>query len=57
MPPCARDGERPGRRGLGLQHGTRSEPQLRIVGPDLDCQLAADAVRPAYPADYKLHGS
>ena len=34
----------------------RGEPAVGVVGADLDGDLAADAVRPADPADHETHG-
>ena len=41
-------------RRLGAQHGTDGEPSLRLVGAQVDGQLAAQAVRLAEPTDDDL---
>ena len=51
VPTRPRDGQRAASCGLRRQDGTRSEPAVRIIGPDLHGQLTADTVRPAYAAD------
>jgi hypothetical protein len=57
VPPRPRDGERPGRRGLRRQHGTRGKPQFRIVRPHVDGEFAANAVRSRDAPDHQLHDS
>jgi hypothetical protein len=52
MPPGSDDGQRPGSRGVRSKYGARGQPQFGVVGPDLDGQFTADAVRPGDPADY-----
>src|SRR5215831_10192959 len=47
-------GQRPRRRGIGVQHRAHGETPAWIVGPDLDRDLAADPVRPDHPADVQL---
>ncbi|CAM5268304.1 hypothetical protein SALBM311S_05350 [Streptomyces alboniger] len=49
------DGERALRGGVRQQNGAGPEPQLRLVGADLDGDLALDAVGTADASDYQLH--
>jgi hypothetical protein len=54
---AGRDGEGTGGGGVREQYGTGPEPELRLVGTDLDGDLALDAVGTADASDYELHFS
>src|SRR5690606_22787461 len=55
--PAGLDGQRPGRGRVGGQDGAGAEAELRLVGADLDGDLALDAVGAADACDYQLHGA
>ena len=57
VPARRADRERPVGGWLGRQDRASREPQVRVVRPHLDDEIAADTVRPADPADDQLHGS
>src|ERR1019366_4997386 len=55
VPPHGLDGQRPRGRWVGRQDGANGEPNIWIVGVDVDRHRTADPVGPPDPANDQLH--
>ncbi len=53
--PAVADRQRAGRGRVGPHRRPRGQPALRVVGADIDRDVALDPVRPPDPADDDLH--